>query len=94
MYGDKTESTLCCSVVKAVLALCNCMNGTGEGAVGQIDTNKSVAEYKSSESPDTYHLVVFDAATGSVLASVYVRTRRRPRSMWCIRVSGTERRFF
>ena len=71
MYGDKTESTLCCSVVKAVLALCNCMNGTGEGAVGQIDTNKSVAEYKSSESPDAYHLVVFDAASGSVLASVY-----------------------
>lgn len=71
MYGDKTESTLCGSVIKAVHAMCRCMNGTGEGAVGQIDTNKSVAEYKSSVGPDAYHLVVFDAASGSALASVY-----------------------
>lgn len=71
MYGAKTESTLCGSVIKAVHAMCRCMNGTGEGAVGQIDTNKSVAEYKSSVGPDAYHLVVFDAASGSALASVY-----------------------
>lgn len=71
MYGAKTESTLCGSVIKAVHAMCRCMNGTGEGAVGQIDANKSVAEYKSSVGPDAYHLVVFDAASGSVLASVY-----------------------
>lgn len=71
MYGAKTESTLCGSVIKAVHAMCRCMNGTGEGAVGQIDTNKSVAEYKSSVGPDAYHLVVFDAASGSTLASVY-----------------------
>ena len=71
MYGAKTESTLCGSVIKAVQAMCRCMNGTGEGAVGQIDTNKSVAEYKSSVGPDAYHLVVFDAASGSALASVY-----------------------
>ena len=71
MYGEKTESTLCGSVIKAVHAMCRCMNGTGEGAVGQIDTNKSVAEYKSSVGPDAYHLVVFDAASGSALASVY-----------------------
>lgn len=70
-YGAKTESTLCGSVIKAVHAMCRCMNGTGEGAVGQIDTNKSVAEYKSSVGPDAYHLVVFDAASGSALASVY-----------------------
>ena len=70
MYGAKTESTLCGSVIKAVHAMCRCMNGTGEGAVGQIDTNKSVAEYKSSVGPDAYHLVVFDAASGSALASV------------------------
>ena len=70
-YGSKTESTLCGSVIKAVHAMCRCMNGTGEGAVGQIDTNKSVAEYKSSVGPDAYHLVVFDAASGSALASVY-----------------------
>lgn len=71
MYGAKTESTLCGSVIKAVHAMCRCMNGTGEGAVGQIDTNKSVAEYKSSVGPDAHHLVVFDAASGSALASVY-----------------------
>lgn len=71
MYGAKTESTLCGSVIKAIHAMCRCMNGTGEGAVGQIDTNKSVAEYKSSVGPDAYHLVVFDAASGSALASVY-----------------------
>ena len=71
MYGAKTESTLCGSVIKAVHAMCRCVNGTGEGAVGQIDTNKSVAEYKSSVGPDAYHLVVFDAASGSALASVY-----------------------
>lgn len=71
MYGAKTESTLCGSVIKAVHAMCRCMNGTGEGAVGQIDTNKSVAVYKSSVGPDAYHLVVFDAASGSALASVY-----------------------
>ena len=71
MYGAKTESTLCGSVIKAVHAMCRCMSGTGEGAVGQIDTNKSVAEYKSSVGPDAYHLVVFDAASGSALASVY-----------------------
>lgn len=71
MYGAKTESTLCGSVIKAVHAMCRCMNGTGEGAVGQIDTNKSVAEYKSSVGLDAYHLVVFDAASGSALASVY-----------------------
>ena len=71
MYGAKTESTLCGSVIKAVHAMCRCMNGTGEGAVGQIDTNKSVAEYKSSIGPDGYHRVVFDAASGSALARVY-----------------------
>ena len=71
MYGAKTESTLCGSVIKAVHAMCRCVNGTGEGAVGQIDTNKSVAESKSSIGPDAYHLVVFDAASGSALASVY-----------------------
>ena len=71
MYGAKTEATLCGSVIKAVHAMCRGMNGTGEGAGGQIDANKSVAEYKSSVGPDAYHLVVFDAASGSALASVY-----------------------
>lgn len=70
-YGDKTESTLCCSVIKAVHAYCHCMYSTGEGAVGMVDEKRSVAEYKSSMGTDAYHLVVFDSATGNLLASVY-----------------------
>ncbi len=65
------------------------MNGTGEGAVGQIDTNKSVAEYKSSVGPDAYHLVVFDAASGSALASVYDKNTELIEHTWRIRASGT-----
>ena len=70
-YGDGTESTLCGSVIKAVHSLCHCMHGTGEGAVGTIDANKSVAEYKSAMGPDAYHLVVFDSSTGNIMASVF-----------------------
>ena len=66
-----TEATLCGAVIKAVHAYCNCLNGTGEGAVGWIDGQKCVAEYKSSMGPDAYHLVVFDTGTGTPLASVY-----------------------
>ena len=68
-YGG-TDATLCAAVIKAVHALCVCQNG-GEGAVGQITSAMSVAEYKSSLSPEAYHLVVYDAATGNFLASVY-----------------------
>lgn len=32
-YGSGTEATLCATVIKAVHAVCNCMNGTGEGAI-------------------------------------------------------------
>lgn len=70
-YGEKTESTLCATVIKAVHAFCRCMNGSGEGAVGMVDGQKSAAEYKSAAGPDAYHLVVFDSATGNLLASVY-----------------------
>lgn len=70
-YGG-TEATLCAPVIKAVHALCVCQNG-GEGAVGQITSTLSVAEYKSSMGPDAYHLVVYDSGTGSLLASVYDR---------------------
>lgn len=70
-YGG-TEATLCASIIKAVHALCVCQNG-GEGAVGKITSTMSVAEYKSSMGPDAYHLVVYDSATGSLLASVYDR---------------------
>lgn len=68
-YGG-VEATLCAPVIKAVHALCVCQNG-GEGAVGQITSAMSVAEYKSSMGPDAYHLVVYDSGTGSLLASVY-----------------------
>lgn len=70
-YGDtSTASTLCATVIKAVHAVCRCMNGIGEGAVGVID-HRTVAEYKSSMGPDAYHLVVYDSNTGSLMASVY-----------------------
>jgi len=70
-YGDgSTASTLCATVIKAVHAVCRCMNGSGEGAVGVID-HRTVAEYKSSMGPDAYHLVVYDSNSGSVTASVY-----------------------
>ena len=70
-YGG-VEATLCAPVIKAVHALCVCQNG-GEGAVGQITSTLSVAEYKSSMGPDAYHLVVYDSGTGTLLASVYDR---------------------
>ncbi len=70
MYGSGTEATLNCTMIKAVHALCDCMSGKGEGAVGIID-HRLVAEYKSSVSPDSYHLVVYDSKSGNILASVY-----------------------
>ena len=69
-YGSGTEATLSTTVIKAVHAVCDCMTGTGEGAVGVID-HRMVAEYKSSSGPDAYHLVVFDSATGNIVASGY-----------------------
>ena len=69
-YGSGTESTLCCTMIKAVNAVCDCMAGNGEGAVGSID-HRTVAEYKSSTGPEMYHLVVFDSGTGAIMASVY-----------------------
>lgn len=66
-----TDSTLTATVIKAVLAYCKCKDGTALGAVGQADT-KTVVEYKSSvDTDDTYHLVVYDPANGSLLASIY-----------------------
>lgn len=69
-YGDGTTSTLCGTVIKAVHAVCHCIDGSGEGAIGVID-HRTVAEYKSSVGPDAYHLVVYDSNTGSLIASVY-----------------------
>lgn len=70
IYGDGTMATLCSTVIKAVHAVCRCMDGRGEGAVGVID-HRTVAEYKSSMGPDSYHLVVYDSKTGALMASVY-----------------------
>lgn len=70
IYGDGTTATLCSTVIKAVHAVCRCMDGSGEGAVGVID-HRTVAEYKSSMGPDSYHLVVYDSKTGALMASVY-----------------------
>ena len=71
MYaGGAADATLTATVCKAVLAYCGCKSGNGQGAVGLCDT-KTVAEYKSSESPDLYHLVVYDPGSGSVMAAVY-----------------------
>lgn len=69
-YGSGTESTLCATVIKAVHAVCRCMNGSAEGAVGVIDY-RTVAEYKSSMGPDAYHLVVYNKDNGAIMASVY-----------------------
>ena len=69
-YGDGTEATLTATMIKAIHAVCRCMNGTGEGAVGVID-HRTVAEYKSAAGPDTYHLVVYDSSSGGLMASIY-----------------------
>ena len=69
-YGSGTESTLSCPVIKAVHAVCDCMHGTGLGAVGVID-HRYVSEYKSSKGTDVYHIVVFDSATGNIMASEF-----------------------
>lgn len=68
-YGDGKEATLSASVIKAVHAICGCMNGN-DGAVGTQD-NKSIAEYKSSVNADAYHLVVYNKDSGTIMASVY-----------------------
>ena len=45
VYGDKTESTLSMTVIKALNAICSAMSGTGRGAVGTTADEKCVAEY-------------------------------------------------
>lgn len=69
-YGEGTNATLCAAVIKAVNAVCACKYSTGEGAVGKID-HRSIAEYKSSVSPNAYHLVIYDSVSGNISASVY-----------------------
>lgn len=69
-YSNGTAATLCAAPIKAIHAVCKCMNGTGKGAVGIID-HRTAAEYKSSMSEDEYHLVVYDSSSGAITASVY-----------------------
>lgn len=69
-YGSGTESTLCSNFIKAIHAVCRCMDGSAPGAVGVLD-NKTIAEYKSSVDANTYHLVVYDRSNGHILAGVY-----------------------
>lgn len=70
VYGDKTESTLSMTVIKALNAICSAMSGTGRGAVGTTADEKCVAEYSSSNAGE-FHLVVYDADTGNLSAGVY-----------------------
>ena len=69
MYGDKTESTLSATVIKAVNAVCAAMSGMGRGAVGLAVDDKCVAEYPSSNPGET-HVVVYDSETGNLSAGI------------------------
>lgn len=69
-YGDKTSSTLCATVIKAVHAYIDCTEGNAKGAVG-LTGDFCVAEYKSSTGPDDYHLVVYNKSNGTIKAGVY-----------------------
>lgn len=71
-YGSGTASTLSASVIKGINAVCACLLGKEEGAIGQID-KRTVAEYKSSVGPDQFHLVVYSPDNGTFVASVYDR---------------------
>ena len=68
--GGSVSTTLCPSIIKALNAVCACMEGSGKGAVGTID-HRHVAEYKSAVSEEAYHLVMYNSQDGSFLASVY-----------------------
>lgn len=69
-YGDGLEATLSCSFIKAIHAYLRCIDGSGQGALGELD-GRSIVEYKSALAPGAYHLVVYDAASGNIMASVY-----------------------
>lgn len=70
--GTGTGATLSTSVIKGINAVCACLLGKTEGAVG-ISGQHCVAEYKSSAGPDAFHLVVYNKTNGLVQASVYDR---------------------
>lgn len=89
-YGG-LEATLCAPVIKGVNAFCACVNGTGQGAVGHIEGQRYVAEYKSSMGADTYHLVVYDASTGNFSPASTTATPSSWSSTQLIPAHGTER---
>lgn len=68
-YGN-SKSTLMASTIKAINAVCHYRDATAPGAIGLVD-HRSIVEYKSSVSPNEYHLVVYDSKSGSMLAAVY-----------------------
>lgn len=70
-YGDGTEATLSASFIKAVHAYLGCIDGSTAGAIGKLADQRIVVEYKSSVAPGAYHLVVYDPATGNIIASPY-----------------------
>lgn len=70
-FGSGGESTLNCTMIKAVNAYCKCLNGDSEGAVGYVNATKTVAEYKSATGEDAFHLVVYDNTSGNICASAY-----------------------
>lgn len=80
-YGDGKQATLCFTVIKALNAVCACMNGSGEGAVGMID-HRSVAEYKSSMGPDAYHWRSLTAALAPFQPQSTTKTRRPASCMY------------
>ena len=69
-YGDGTEATLNCTVMKAVLQVCGQFASRHPGGVGSLN-QYGIAEYKSSNSPEEFHLAIYDSKTGQILASVY-----------------------
>lgn len=79
-YGDKTTSTLCATMIKAIHAVINCMQATGEGAVGVID-QKTVAEYKSSTGPDAYHWLSMTVTKALLWPVSTIKARRYSRTM-------------
>ena len=75
--GGKTEAQLNGPAIKAFLAFCRCADGSSLGAVGQSD-QKTVAEYKSSVDPETYHLVAYEPGGGNLMASIYNKNTEMP----------------
>ncbi len=72
MYG-RNSSTLCGSIVKMILTAIFQANNDIRGGVGKVQTGGNelfVAEYESSAG-DFFHIVVYNPAKGTCMASVY-----------------------